>query len=43
MKPSGKDDPRKIDGMVSSVMSRFGAMELDIKPSVYKRRGVLTV
>lgn len=36
------DNHQKIDGMVTSVMSYWGATALKIKPSVYKRRGVLS-
>ncbi|MDP6721510.1 MAG: terminase large subunit, partial [Pirellulaceae bacterium] len=36
-------DFRKIDGMVSSVMSAWGATALGIKSSVYNRRGILVI
>lgn len=37
-----RDDYRKVDGMVSSVMSHWGTKHLPKRSSVYRRRGVLT-
>ena len=37
-----RDDYRKVDGMVASVMSHWGTKHLPKKTSVYRRRGVLT-
>lgn len=37
-----RDDYRKVDGMVASVMSHWGTKHLPKKSSVYRRRGVLT-
>lgn len=37
-----KDDVRKVDGMVASVMSHWGTKHLPKQSSVYRRRGVLT-
>lgn len=37
-----KDDYRKVDGMVASVMAYWGTKQLPKRSSVYKRRGVLT-
>lgn len=37
-----RDDYRKVDGMVASVMAMWGTRHLPKRPSVYRRRGVLT-
>ncbi len=37
-----RDDYRKVDGMVSSVMAFWGCKHLPKRDSVYRRRGVLT-
>lgn len=38
-----RGDVRKVDGLVSSLMSHWGAKQLPKKNSVYRRRGVLCV
>lgn len=42
IKKPKRDDYRKVDGMVSSVMSHWGTKHLPKRSSVYRRRGVLT-
>lgn len=42
IKKPKKDDYRKVDGMVASVMALWGTKQLPKRSSVYKRRGVLT-
>jgi len=37
-----RDDYRKVDGMVASVMAMWGTRHLPKRASVYRRRGVLT-
>ena len=37
-----RDDYRKVDGMVASVMALWGTARLPKRKSVYRRRGVLT-